>query len=79
MSKYPTGVESHGGTLCLWFIYQGVRVRESLGAPDTQRTEKWLESCVSLFATQSKQEPSITQCNFHSHQTCENSGLFVQE
>lgn len=40
MIKYPTGVENHGGTLRLWFIYQGVRVRESLGVPDTPKNRK---------------------------------------
>lgn len=40
MSKYPTGVENHGGTLRLWFIYQGVRVRESLGVPDTPKNRR---------------------------------------
>lgn len=40
MSKYPTGVENHGGTLRLWFIYQGVRVRENLGVPDTPKNRK---------------------------------------
>lgn len=30
-SAYPTGVENHGGTLRIWFIYKGSRVRESLG------------------------------------------------
>ncbi|AFJ47305.1 Arm DNA-binding domain-containing protein [Shimwellia blattae] len=38
--KYPTGVENHGGTLRLWFIYKGVRVRESLGVPDTPKNRK---------------------------------------
>ena len=40
MSKYPTGVENHGGNLRLWFIYQGVRVRENLGVPDTPKNRK---------------------------------------
>jgi len=40
MTKYPTGVESHEGNLRLWFIYQGVRVRESLGVPDTPKNRK---------------------------------------
>lgn len=40
MSKYPTGVENHGGTLRLWFMYKGVRVRESLGVPDTPKNRK---------------------------------------
>ncbi|WP_417642376.1 tyrosine-type recombinase/integrase [Enterobacter kobei] len=38
--KYPTGVENHGGTLRLWFIYKGVRVRESLGVQDTPKNRK---------------------------------------
>ncbi|ENG0014915.1 DUF3596 domain-containing protein, partial [Enterobacter hormaechei] len=40
MSKYPTGVENHGGTLRLWFTYKGVRVREGLGVPDTPKNRK---------------------------------------
>lgn len=40
MSKYPTGVENHGGTLRLWFIYKGKRVRESLGVEDTPKNRK---------------------------------------
>lgn len=37
---YPTGVENHGGTLRIWFIYKGKRVRESLGVPDTAKNRK---------------------------------------
>lgn len=40
MSKYPTGVENHGGSLRVWFMYQGERVRESLGVPDTPKNRK---------------------------------------
>ncbi|HAS1005470.1 TPA: site-specific integrase [Enterobacter cloacae] len=40
MSKYPTGVENHGGSLRLWFMYHGERVRESLGVPDTPKNRK---------------------------------------
>lgn len=40
MSTYPTGVESHGGSLRLWFIYRGRRVRENLGVPDTAKNRK---------------------------------------
>lgn len=40
MASYPTGVENHGGFLRIWFIYQGKRVRESLGVPDTPRNRK---------------------------------------
>ncbi len=40
MSTYPTGVESHGGSLRLWSIYQGKRVRENLGVPDTAKNRK---------------------------------------
>lgn len=37
---YPTGVENHGGTLRIWFMYKGVRVRESLGVVDTPKNRK---------------------------------------
>lgn len=40
MSNYPTGVESHGGSLRIWFIYQRKRVRENLGVPDTPKNRK---------------------------------------
>ena len=40
MASYPTGVENHGGFLRIWFIYQGKRVRESLGVPDTPKNRK---------------------------------------
>lgn len=39
-SAYPTGVENHGGTLRIWFIYKGARVRENLGVPDTPKNRK---------------------------------------
>lgn len=38
--KYPTGVENHGGTLRIWFVFKGKRVRESLGVPDTAKNRK---------------------------------------
>lgn len=43
MSKesYPTGVENHGKSLRIWFIFKGKRVRENLGVPDTLKTERW--------------------------------------
>lgn len=40
MTTYPTGVENHGGKLRIWFMYKGVRVRESLGCPDTAKNRK---------------------------------------
>lgn len=40
MATYPTGVECHGGNLRVWFIYQGKRMRESLGVPDTPKNRK---------------------------------------
>jgi integrase len=40
MTKYPIGVECHGGSLRLWFIYKGKRVRENLGVPDTPKNRK---------------------------------------
>lgn len=40
MASYPTGVENHGGFLRIWFIYQSIRVRESLGVPDTPKNRK---------------------------------------
>jgi integrase len=42
MSKesYPTGVENQGGSLRVWFVYRGKRVRENLGVPDTAKNRK---------------------------------------
>ncbi|KEA54633.1 integrase [Mangrovibacter sp. MFB070] len=37
---FPTGVENHGGSLRIWFMYQGARTRESLGVPDTPKNRK---------------------------------------
>ena len=39
-SSYPTGVENHGGSLRIWFKYNGKRVRENLGVPDTAKNRK---------------------------------------
>lgn len=37
---YPTGVENHGGSLRIWFLYKGQRIRENLGVPDTAKNRK---------------------------------------
>lgn len=37
---YPTGVENHGGSLRIWFMYHGRRARECLGVPDTAKNRK---------------------------------------
>ncbi|MCV9849800.1 DUF3596 domain-containing protein, partial [Salmonella enterica subsp. enterica serovar Senftenberg] len=39
-ASYPTGVENHGGSLRIWFLYKGKRVRENLGIPDTAKNRK---------------------------------------
>ncbi|UYU30327.1 tyrosine-type recombinase/integrase [Siccibacter colletis] len=39
-SAYPTGVENHGGSIRIWFMYKGTRVRENLGVPDTPKNRK---------------------------------------
>ncbi|ELT3787604.1 DUF3596 domain-containing protein [Escherichia coli] len=39
-ASYPTGVENHGGSLRIWFHYNGKRVRENLGIPDTAKNRK---------------------------------------
>ncbi|ELI9035821.1 DUF3596 domain-containing protein [Morganella morganii] len=44
MSKsivYPAGVENHGGSLRIWFMFQGKRYRESLKLPDTPKNRKY--------------------------------------
>ncbi|BBE77555.1 MULTISPECIES: tyrosine-type recombinase/integrase [Phytobacter] len=42
MSKtsYPTGVENHGGSLRIWFNFNGRRIRENLGVPDNAKNRK---------------------------------------
>ncbi len=37
---YPTGVENHGGSLRIWFLFKGQRIRENLGVPDTAKNRK---------------------------------------
>ncbi len=44
MAVYPTGVEVHGESLRIWFIYQGKRVRENLAFLTRQKTGKWQEN-----------------------------------
>ena len=39
-TSYPTGVENHGGSLRIWFPYNGKRVRENLRIPDTAKNRK---------------------------------------
>ncbi|NDJ59392.1 site-specific integrase [Enterobacteriaceae bacterium 4M9] len=75
MSIYPTGVENHGGTLRIWFIYQAVRVRESLGVPDTPKNRKMAGElrtsiCYSIktgafsYPTQFPQSPNLRKFGF---------------
>lgn len=49
-ASYPTGVENHGGSLRIWFVYKGKRVREtsvSLILPKSQDSRR--ASFFSLF------------------------------
>lgn len=50
-ASYPTGVENHGGSLRIWFLYKGKRVRENLGIPDTAKNRKigWRTAFFGLF------------------------------
>lgn len=75
MTKYPTGVENHGGTLRIWFMYQGVRVRESLGVLDTPKNRKVTGElrtsiCFSIkmgsfnYATQFPDSPNLRKFGF---------------
>ncbi|EOC0433286.1 DUF3596 domain-containing protein [Cronobacter dublinensis] len=72
MTKYPTGVENHGGTLRIWFIYKGARVRENLGVPDTPKNRKAAGElrtavCYAIrtgnfdYASQFPNSPRVTQ------------------
>lgn len=75
MTKYPTGVENHGGTLRIWFMYQGIRVRESLGVLDTPKNRKVAGElrtsiCFSIkmgsfnYATQFPDSPNLRKFGF---------------
>lgn len=68
-SAYPTGVENHGGTLRIWFIYKGSRVRESLGVPDTPKTERSLASCARRCAFRLRPATSTMQRNSQTRLT----------
>lgn len=35
-ASYPTGVENHGGSLRIWFLYK-VTCQGNLGIPDTAK------------------------------------------
>ncbi|MEL0569355.1 MULTISPECIES: tyrosine-type recombinase/integrase [Citrobacter freundii complex] len=74
MSGYPTGVENHGGTLRIWFIYNGKRVRESLGVVDTAKNrriagELRASVCFAIktgafdYARQFPQSPNLKKFN----------------
>ncbi|AXF76105.1 DUF3596 domain-containing protein [Erwinia tracheiphila] len=40
MAKYPTGVAPNKNHLRIWFMYQGKRMWEALGVPDTPKNRK---------------------------------------
>ncbi|MFC0141578.1 Arm DNA-binding domain-containing protein [Erwinia mallotivora] len=40
MAKYPTGVAPNKNHLRIWFMYQGKRMWEVLGVPDTPKNRK---------------------------------------
>ncbi|MCL8061393.1 DUF3596 domain-containing protein, partial [Pseudomonas aeruginosa] len=68
------GVENHGGTLLIWFIYNGKRVRESLGVVDTAKNrriagELRASVCFAIktgafdYARQFPQSPNLKKFN----------------
>lgn len=59
-ASYPTGVENHGGSLRIWFHYNGKRVRENLGVPDTAKTGRSLVNFALPFVLQSEWGVSTT-------------------
>lgn len=74
MSKYPTGVENHGGSLRIWFIYDGRRVRENLGVEDTLKNRRVagelrasvcyaIKTGVFDYAKQFPQSPNLKKFN----------------
>lgn len=58
--SYPTGVENHGGSLRIWFHYNGKRVRENLGVPDTAKTGRSQVNFALPFVLQSEWGVSTT-------------------
>ncbi|RRE05820.1 DUF3596 domain-containing protein [Klebsiella pneumoniae] len=71
MSKesYPTGVENHGKSLRIWFIFKGKRVRENLGVPDTAKTGRWPGNCERQFVSLSAWVPLTMRRNSPIRQT----------
>ena len=78
-SAYPTGVENHGGSLRIWFIYKGGRVRENLGVPDTPKNRKVAGElrasvCFSIktgnfnYATQFPDSPNLKKFGVESRE-----------
>ncbi|HAU8266651.1 TPA: site-specific integrase [Kluyvera intermedia] len=74
MSKYPTGVENHGGSLRIWFIFNGRRVRENLGVEDNAKNRKIAGEirtsvCFAIrtgsfdYAAQFPQSPNLRKFN----------------
>lgn len=74
MSKYPTGVENHGGSLRIWFIFNGRRVRENLGVEDNAKNRKVAGEirtsvCFAIrtgsfdYAAQFPQSPNLRKFN----------------
>lgn len=59
-ASYPTGVENHGGSLRIWFHYNGKRVRENLGVPDTAKNRRSLVNFALPFVLQSEWGVSTT-------------------
>ncbi len=71
MSKesYPTGVENHGKSLRIWFIFKGKRVRENLGVPDTAKNRKVAGNCERQFVSLSAWVPLTMRRNSPIRQT----------
>ena len=74
MSKYPTGVENHGGTLRLWFIYKGSGSGKALAFRIHQRTGRLLASFAHQYAMRSRPAPSSTRRSFLIRKICSVSG-----
>ncbi len=49
-ASYPTGVENHGGSLRIWFLYKGKRVRKTLVSLTLQKSQdSWRTAFFGLF------------------------------
>lgn len=71
MSKesYPTGVENHGKSLRIWFIFKGKRVRKTSVSLTPLKTGRWPGNCERQFVSLSAWGPLTMRRNSPIRQT----------